>query len=141
MKIEGIASNCQSFKAALRVTPEAKNVVYNSGAYNTIVSRRVFDDAMKKFAARLCGEFPFAGDVFFDAISKKTKSLKPETKSRYEMRLFDKQVDFDFNHNRIYVDGLYHNNQPIEQKIAQESDAQAGYLFNTYLYLRGLCGK
>ena len=126
-----------TYKAALRVTPEAKNVVYQQGYGNTIISSQVFDRSMNKFQSMLYGEFPFAKDVFFDAISKKTKAVKPHTKAKHEMRLFDKTVDFDFN-----IDGIKHDysGRPIEEKIENEANKQAGYLYDTYLYLRGLCG-
>ena len=127
-----------TFNAALKVTPAAKKTVYNSGSQNTIVSNIVFNRSMDKFRNMLYGEFPFAGDVFFDAISKKTKSANPHTRSKYEMRIMDKAVDFDFNHDRVFH---YNDNRSLEEKIEQEANIQAGYLHNTYLYLRGTLGK
>ena len=106
--------NSTAFNAALRVTPAAKSVVYTSGAQNTHVANMIFDRTMNKFQNMLYGKFPFAGNVFFDAISKKTKAAKPHTNSQYEMRISDASVDFDFNHNSILYN---HSNQPIEEKI------------------------
>ena len=129
--------NNHSVGAALRVTQAAKESVYKNCQHNTFISNLVFSRALDKFRNRICGEFPFAGDVFFDTISKKTKSMKPNTSSKYELRLFDKTVDFDFNHNRIFYN---HENKPIEEKVEQEANAQANYLFDSYLYLRRQCG-
>ncbi len=130
--------NSVNFNAALRVTNSAKNSIYHSNSHNTVVSNLVFNRTMSKLEDKLCGEFPFAGDVFFDTISKKTKTANPHTNSQYELRLFDKSVDFNFDHNRIFHN---HEHRPIEEKIEHEADTQSNYLFNAYLYLRRQFGK
>ena len=138
MKINSV--NCApavnpNFKAGLKVTPAAKNAAYHFPTQSTVVSSLVFDRSMRKFSAMISGQFPFAGNVFFDTISKKTKSARPWVKSNYELRINDKSVDFDFNHHRVFDN---HSNASIEEKIENESNMQAGYLYNAYLSLRSM---
>ena len=131
MKITSVG-NSTNFGAGLRVTSAARDIAHHYPTQNSVVSNLVFDRAMNKFRLMLCGEFPFAGDVFFDTISKKTKAAKPGTSSNYELRINDSSVDFNFNHNGVFN----RQNSHIEDTIEQESSAQANYLFDAYKYLR-----
>lgn len=131
MKIMSVSDNTR-FGAWLRVTNAAKTAAQHCPTQNTVVSNLVFDRTMRKFNNMLSGEFPFAGNVFFDTISKKTKVAKPGTASNYELRINDQSVDFNFNHHSVFNQ---HGNG-IEDKIENESNTQAAYLFDAYKYLR-----
>ena len=133
-----IGRDCTTFNASLRVTKAAKDVVYKEKSQDTLVFNYIFKRSMDKFQNMIFGEFPFAGDVFFDEISKNTKAAYPHTKSKYEMRIMDKVVDFDFNPRTSFHN---HSKKSIEENIEHEANTQAGYLHNTYLYLRRTLGK